>query len=278
MELNGRVALITGAASGIGRGAAHEFARRGAAIVVADLDGAGACTVADEIRAAGGTATAQQADVATERAFEMLAEAAQEAYGGVDLVMNNVGVLTRGLPEYIPLEEWRRVLEINLFSVVRSHLTFVPRFIAQGRGHIVNTASFAGLFTYAYDRQPYAASKAAIVVITEGLRLHLEPQGIGVTLLCPGPVRTNISSSLRTFGPETITRSAGARYAVRTPDEVAIRLADAVESNRFMVYTDDQVVDDLVARAADWNGYMARKVTETTSDLTGSGGGPARPS
>jgi NAD(P)-dependent dehydrogenase (short-subunit alcohol dehydrogenase family) len=229
---------------------------------VSDLDADGAREVADEIVAAGGTAKPQQADVSAEDAFVSLREAVLAAFGRVDLVMNNVGVLTRGLPEHLPIDEWRRVLEVNLFSVVRSHAVFVPHFLKQGSGHIVNTASFAGLFTYAYDRQPYAASKAAIVQITEGLRLYLEPQGVGVTLLCPGPVRTNLSAGVRTFGPETVTRSPGAAYVAKMPDQVGVRLADAVERNEFMVYTDDKVVEELVARAGDWNGYIARKVAE----------------
>lgn len=265
MDLVGCNAVVTGAASGIGRGAALAFARRGAAVVVADLDGDEAGVVADEIWCAGGRAVPLQVDVASEGAFERLRDAALGELGRVDLVMNNVGVLTRGLPEHIPIDEWRRVIEVNLFSVVRSHAVFVPHFLEQRSGHIVNTASFAGLFTYAYDRQPYAASKAAIVQITEGLRLYLQPQGVGVTLLCPGPVRTNISAGVRTFGPEIATRGVGSRYAVREAEQVGELVADAVEDERFMVYTDDTVVEELAARATDWNAFIDLKTKEVAS-------------
>jgi len=185
-------AVITGGGSGIGRATAVVLARRGARIVVADIDAGAAQKVAADINGAGGAAC----DVAGDGAFEERKTVALDRFGRVDVVMNNVGVLTRGLSEHLPVEEWQRIFEINLFSVVRSNAVFLPLLIGQGHGHIVNTASFAGLFAYAYDRLPCAASKAAIVQISEGLRLYLRPQGIGVTVLCPGPVRTAIAASL----------------------------------------------------------------------------------
>jgi NAD(P)-dependent dehydrogenase (short-subunit alcohol dehydrogenase family) len=260
--LDGATAVITGSASGIGRGAALAMARRGSRMVLGDIDGAGVDAVAEEIRAAGGRAVAVQVDVTRQDDFERLRDAALTEFGRVDVVMNNVGVLTRGLPEEIPLAEWQRVLDVNLLSVVRSNTVFLPFLVAQGSGHVVNTASFAGLFTYAYDRQPYAASKAAIVQMSEGLALYLRPQGIGVTLLCPGPVATNIMSTLRSFGPETPTRGPGAQFAVRSPDEVGELLAEAVVADRFLVTTDDQVLDLLRARAADWNGFLDAQIRD----------------
>jgi NAD(P)-dependent dehydrogenase (short-subunit alcohol dehydrogenase family) len=255
--LDGATAVLTGSASGIGRGTALAMARRGARLVLGDIDEDGVQAVAAEIRAAGGEAVALRADVASQEAFEHLRDTALSAYGRVDVVMNNVGVLTRGLPEQIPVEEWRRVLDVNLLSVVRSNAVFLPLLLAQGSGHVVNTASFAGLFTYAYDRQPYAASKAAIVQISEGLVLYLRPQGVGVTLLCPGPVATNIASSVRTFGPETETRSPGAEFDIKLPDEVGELVVEAILADRFLVTTDDQVLGKLRARAADWDGFLA---------------------
>jgi short-subunit dehydrogenase len=170
--------------------------------------------------------------------------------------MNNVGVLTRGLPDHLPVTEWQRILNINLMSVVRSNAAFLPGLIEQGSGHLVNTASFAGLMTYSYDRLPYAASKAAIIQISEGLALYLKPMGIGVTVLCPGPVRTNIGASIRSFGPETETRGPGAQFALMDPAVVGEQVADAILRNRFMVPTDPQIVELLVERASDWDGFI----------------------
>lgn len=265
MQLKDKVAIVTGAASGIGRGSAIELAARGMKVVVTDRDEGGATETVERIRKASGDAISLVADVIDEDTFPRLLAAAVQTYGRADLIMNNVGVITRGLPEHIPVDEWSRVLEINLFSLIRSNAAFVPHFLGQGSGHIVNTASFAGLFTYAYDRLPYSGSKAAMVQISEGLRLYLEPQGVGVTLLCPGPVRTNISAGIRTFGPETKTRGPGSQYTQRTAEEVGSMMADAVEANTFFVPTDGQVVDELIARATDWNGFIAVKTAEVAA-------------
>ncbi|MEV1025233.1 SDR family NAD(P)-dependent oxidoreductase [Streptomyces sp. NPDC050264] len=267
--LQDKAAVITGAASGIGRSTALSLARRGAHIVVADIDEEGARAVAAEISEAGGAAVAVHCNVARPTAFDELKQAALVAFGAVDIVMNNVGVLTRGRPDHLPVEEWERVLTVNLLSVVRSNTAFLPLLIEQGHGHIVNTASFAGLYTYAYDRLPYAASKAAVVQISEGLRLYLQPQGIGVTVLCPGPVATNIASSLPpAFGPTVSTRGPGEQFAVLDPAVVGEQVAEAVLDDTFMLYTDPQVRDVLVNRATDWNAFIERQtaaLAETSS-------------
>lgn len=254
-----KTAIVTGSASGIGRAAAFSFARRGANVVVSDINASGAEEVAADIRSEGAAAIAAPGDISAENAFELLADAAVSEFGQVDIIMNNAGVLTRGLPEHVPLDEWRRVLEINLFSVVRSNAVFIPRFLEQGSGHIVNTASFAGLFTYSFDRLPYAASKAAIVQMSEGLALYLRPKGIGVTLLCPGPTRTNISVNLRHFGPDTETRGPGKEFPAIEPEVLAEKLADAMEAGEFMVYGDDLVREKLIERATDWNAFIDRE-------------------
>jgi NAD(P)-dependent dehydrogenase (short-subunit alcohol dehydrogenase family) len=225
-------------------------------LVLGDIDIPGVEAVAREIQDLGGEALGVAADVTSVEAFEGLRDTALSAFGRVDLVMNNVGILTRGYPEHLPLEEWQRVIDTNLLSLVRSNAVFLPILIAQGSGHLVNTASFAGLFSYSYDRLPYAASKAAIVQISEGLALYLRPKGIGVTLLCPGPVATNIAASMRTFGPDTPTRGPGSQFTVKDPTDVGELVADAVLANRFFVPTDDQVLAVLHARALDWDGYL----------------------
>jgi NAD(P)-dependent dehydrogenase (short-subunit alcohol dehydrogenase family) len=257
--LMGRTAVVTGGASGIGRGAAMALGARGVNVVVADIDAAQAEAVAAEI---GGNAIGVAIDVAAAGAFEALKQAALARFGRVDIVMNNVGVLTRGLPEHLPLEEWQRILSVNLLSVVSSNLAFLPLLIAQGEGHIVNTASFAGLFTYSFDRLPYAASKAAIIQISEGLAISLRPKGIGVTVLCPGPVRTNISRDVRSFGPPTATLGPGTAFGLMEPAEVGELVADAIVADRFMVPTHPHVRELLVQRAEDWDGFLQRRIDD----------------
>ena len=256
----GKVAIITGAASGIGRATASALAKRGARIVVADLDSDGAETAAAAIDAAGGQAAGVRCDVTADNAFDDVKSFALDRFGAVDVVMNNVGGLTRGRPEYLPIHEWRRVLDLNLMSVVRSNATFLPLLIEQGHGHIVNTASFAGLFSYSYDRLPYAAAKAAVVQLSEGLRLYLRPMGIGVTVLCPGPVATNIIASLPpTFGPELPVRGPGEQFAILMAETVGEQVAAAIVNDTFMLYTHPQVRDILVDRASDWNSFIDRQ-------------------
>ena len=184
--LHEKVAVITGAGSGIGRATACALADRGAHIVAVDLDDDRVEALADALSGKGVSVLPQRADVADPQAFERIRSAALQRFGRVDVVVNNVGVLTNGLPQDIPVTEWQRILDINLMSVVRSNAAFRPLLLDQGSGHLVNTASFAGLFTYSYDRLPYAATKAALVQISEGLAIYLRPKNIGVTLLCPG--------------------------------------------------------------------------------------------
>lgn len=255
-----KVAIVTGAASGIGRGTAIALGSRGASVVVADIDVDGSQAVAQQIRDAGGTAMAVRIDVGDDESFEQLKAQLLAELGRVDIVMNNAGVITRGLPEHIPLEEWHRVINVNLFSVVRSHAAFLPLFMAQGSGHFVNTASFAGLMSYSYDRMPYSASKAAIVQISEGLALYVKPMGIGVTVLCPGPVATNIGKNMPSFGPDTPTRGPGPQFQVRDAEEVGHEVVDAIEANQFWLPTDYQIREILVSRAEDWDGYVDRRI------------------
>jgi NAD(P)-dependent dehydrogenase (short-subunit alcohol dehydrogenase family) len=141
-------------------------------------------------------------------------------------------------------------------SVVRSNHAFLPLLIEQREGHIVNTASFAGLYTYAFDRLPYAATKAAVVQISEGLSLYLRPYGVGVTCLCPGPVATGIIRSLKSFGPDTDTQGPGPQFRLLDPAEVGRIVVDAVLDNRFMVPTDPLVNELLVNRASDWDAFL----------------------
>jgi NAD(P)-dependent dehydrogenase (short-subunit alcohol dehydrogenase family) len=141
--------------------------------------------------------------------LEAARDVALDHFGRVDLVMNNVGVLAVGKVEDIPLEAWQRIIDINLLGIVRSNLVFLPLLIEQGSGHLVNTASTAGLLPYGFDRLPYTATKHAVVGLSEALALYLRPQGIGVSCLCPAGVATNIVEQITFYGdpPAAVRRS-----------------------------------------------------------------------
>lgn len=258
--LSGRAAVITGAASGIGRATAHALAARGVSTVIADIAEDSARLVADEIVAKGGKAISVVCDITQDDTFERLKAETLRQFGRIDIIMNNAGGITRGLPEHVPLDEWKRVLDTNLLSVVRSNHAFLPLLIEQGSGHIVNTASFAGLMTYSFDRLAYSASKAALIQISEGLAIYLRPKGIGVTVLCPGPVRTNIMASMRSFGPPTDTRGPGPAFALMEAEQVGELVVDAILANRFMLSTHDNVRDVLIDRASNWDAFIDRQI------------------
>jgi NAD(P)-dependent dehydrogenase (short-subunit alcohol dehydrogenase family) len=260
--LNKKVAIVTGGASGIGRGAVLAMARAGMNVVVADINAAAAETVAQSARALGVEALSAVCDVAHIEAFTALRDQVLARFGRVDVVMNNAGVILSGLPEEIPLSEWERVLSVNLMSVVRSIHVFVPLLCQQGSGHIVNTASFAGLYTYSFDRMPYAASKAAIVQMSEGLAIYLEPKGVGVTCLCPGPVKTNIMQGCKVWSQGLDVRGPGAEFRLLEADEVGEQVVDAIRRNVFFLPTHREVVPRLIDRATDWDAFLGRQIRE----------------
>lgn len=260
-DLKAKIAVVTGAASGIGRGAAQALARAGARVVVADINAEGSKSVADAIVAAGGKAIPAVCDVGRNGAFEALREQILGELGGeADIVMNNAGVILSGHPEDVPQSEWERVININLISVVRSNAVFLPPMLARGSGHIVNTASFAGIMTYSFDRLPYAASKAAIFQMTEGLALYLRPKGIGVTALCPGPVATNIMKSTKVWTQGIKLRGPGLEFTLMTPDQVGEQVVDAIRRNIFFLPTDPRVRERLVRRAQDMDANLQEQI------------------
>ncbi|MGE0385379.1 MAG: SDR family oxidoreductase [Gammaproteobacteria bacterium] len=265
-EIAGRVAVITGGANGIGRGTALAMAREGVRLVLADMDAAALDEAVGAVAAIGGQARAFRCDVRDDAAFPALREATLAAFGRVDIVMNNVGVIASGLPQDIPAAEWQRILDINFLSIVRANNTFLPDLLARGEGHIVNTASFAALFPYAYDRLPYMASKAAVIALSEGLSLYLRPRGIGVTCLLPGPVRTQIGRTVKRWGTaELPLRGPGPQFRMLEPDEVGVMVVDAIRRNVFFLPTDPQIRAIIAARAADPEGFLAAQIAAVNS-------------
>lgn len=189
MELHsGQVAVVTGAASGIGRAVAQALCTRGIRVVLADIDGDAVAKVAAEI---GPDTIAVPTDVADPAQVQRLAEATLEHFGRVDLVFNNAGMGVGGPIWLVEPEDWQRVWSVNVQGVVNGMRAFVPHLIAAGRGHVVNTSSLAGVTTGMFNG-PYTASKHAVVSLTEALHgeLSVLAPGIGVTVVCPGPVDT----------------------------------------------------------------------------------------
>jgi NAD(P)-dependent dehydrogenase (short-subunit alcohol dehydrogenase family) len=256
IDLDGAAAVITGAGSGIGRASAIALARRGARVVVSDVNATRADAVAAEIGELGGQAVGLRCDVSDHAEIERLRDTCLERFGRVDLVMNNVGVLVMGPPESIPLEQWQRVIDINLLGMVRSNLVFLPMLIEQGRGHVVNTASMSGLLPHGYDRLPYVTTKHAVVGMSESLALYLRPRGIGVTCLCPSGVNTNIHEQITFTGEPSTPRSPD--YPVVEAEVVGELVADAVAEGRFFVLTAPGVHDELVERVRDLDAYVDR--------------------
>ena len=259
LNLTGAVAVLTGAGSGIGRATAIAFAQRGASVVVSDLSEERAAEAAEQIIALGRPAIGLPVDVTVEADLEKLRDAALERFGRIDVVMNNVGVIAIGAPETLPDEAWIRTIDVNLLSIARSNRVFLPGLIAQGSGHVVNTASASGLLSYGFDRLPYVASKHAIVGLSEALAIYLGPKGIGVTCLCPSGVITNILEGITVYGDAAATPRAPAHQIVAAED-VGNLTADAVETGRFLVVTAPEVHDALLARAKDVEAYIRASI------------------
>lgn len=185
------VAVITGAASGIGAGLAREAVRRGMKVVLADRDADALSAVATEL---GEAALAIPTDVADAASVEALAAAAYAAHGKVDMVFNNAGVLSTGLSWEIPADRWQALLDVNIGGIVNGLRAFVPRLIAAGQpARIINTASVGGFLPSPF-MAPYCATKFAVVALTESLAGELAMLGspIAVSLLAPGPVKSEI--------------------------------------------------------------------------------------
>ncbi|MFI6317750.1 SDR family NAD(P)-dependent oxidoreductase [Nonomuraea sp. NPDC050556] len=197
-HLNGRTAVITGAASGIGAALAAELASHGMSVVVADIDADGAHHVAGELRARGLPAIGARVDVSDPESVQDLARRSYDEFGSVELLCNNAGVLLFGAIAESSLGDWRWLSSVNVEGMLNCLHAFLQRMRAQqGWRHVMNTAS-----THAFLPDPrhtalYSATKHAIVGLSLGLRAELAPEGIGVTVLCPGQVATRILDSQR---------------------------------------------------------------------------------
>jgi NAD(P)-dependent dehydrogenase (short-subunit alcohol dehydrogenase family) len=234
--------VVTGGGSGIGRGLCRALAAEGMQVVVADLEPEPADRTRDELLAKGARAIAVRTDVTRRAELEALAEAARRAFGGVHLLCNNAGVATGGDLLAASESEWRWVLDVNLLGVVRGSQVFAPLLLAQREGHILNTGSL-GSFLASPELNAYTTSKAAVASFTEALREYCEPQGVGVTLLCPGPVATRLADSdrLRPGPREAFRGSAHVLDPVMRlgmdPDQVGRLAVQGIRENADTVFT-----------------------------------------
>jgi NAD(P)-dependent dehydrogenase (short-subunit alcohol dehydrogenase family) len=266
-DLSGRVAVITGGGSGIGRATAIALAGEGVRVLVTDIDASRAGAVAQQVRDEGGEAHGLRCDVGDDGDVAGARDAALRHFGRVDIVMNNVGVLALGLPEAIPPSAWQRLLDLNVVSIARSLHVFLPGLLSQGSGHIVNTASTAGLFGYSYERLPYSASKGAVVALSEALVLYTRPRGVGVTVLCPGPVATNIIEQVQVFGE--VGKIHSPALPLLDPAVVGAQVCDAIRRDVFFLPTHPEVHDILVGRARDPEGFVDAQVERLKEEDAG---------
>ncbi|HUZ13858.1 MAG TPA: SDR family NAD(P)-dependent oxidoreductase [Caulobacteraceae bacterium] len=269
-SLEGKVAVVTGAASGIGLGMTEAFASRGMKVVMADVEEAALASEAERLARANFEVAPERVDVASLESVERLADAAERRFGPVHVVCNNAGVSGGGGGRPIweqAQSEWDWVMGVNFRGVVNGLRVFTPRMLAHGQeGHIVNTSSILGLTTG--PGSIYGVSKHAVARLTEGLYHDLAAAGadIGVTLLCPGMIATNIITSGRNR-PAEAGRDAGAEDPARraalaamdarfkaegmAPREVGERVAEAIAERRFYVLTHPENMEGVRRRFDD---------------------------
>lgn len=266
-QLKGRVAVVTGAASGIGRGIAKQLASEGMRLVLADVEQDALDRTIDDLTNAGAEAVGVVTDVSDRSAVENLADATMDAFGAVHLVCNNAGVETGGSFDEIPVRSWRWVLDVNVLGVVHGCQVFLPLLRRQPEGHIVNTASVASFESSVPTMAPYTASKFAVLGFTEALAYELRRTGdrIGVSLLAPGFVRTRMAEAERNRPSDVPgTLDDPMRRAVMNqmtqamatvgmePEEVGALTADAVRENRFFIFTHPEIAVGGLRKRLEW--------------------------
>ncbi|MGB0876708.1 MAG: SDR family NAD(P)-dependent oxidoreductase [Mycobacterium sp.] len=256
MEPDGKVAIVTGGASGIGQALAAQFASYGARVVVGDLDEPGAQSTASAIRSAGGQAVALRANAADDTDIEALITLADRTFGPVDIYVANAGVIGKsGLGAE---SDWDAVLDVNLRAHIRAARLLVPHWRSVGSGYFVSVASAAGLLTQ-LGAAGYAVSKHAAVGFAEWLAITYGDDGIGVSCVCPLGVETPLLQEIRDIddpdaqlGASAIESSAGVISAA----EVAVATVEAVRSGRFMVLPHHELLEMYRHKGSDYERWI----------------------
>lgn len=257
MELDGKVAIVTGGASGIGRALATQLAARGARVVVGDLDDSGNQLTVSAIRANGGEAVSLRADAANESDIAALIALADRQYAPVDIYVANAGVV--GAPGLGAEGDWDVVLDVNLRAHIRAARMLLPQWRSAGSGYFVSVASAAGLLTQ-LGAAGYAVSKHAAVGFAEWLAVTYGDEGIGVSCVCPLGVETPLLQGIREvdnpdaqLGASAIERSA----EVLSADDVAAATVDAVRSGQFMVLPHLELLEMYRHKGGDYDRWIA---------------------
>lgn len=278
MDVSGKVAVVTGGASGIGRAICRALGASGAAaVVVADIDGAGAARVAAEIEAVGQRGLAITADVSTESEVQALVAQTERAFGPIDLFVSNAGIIVAGGVE-VPDDAWQRIWAINVHSHVYVARALLPGMLARGHGYLVITASAAGLLTQ-LGSAPYAVTKHAAVALAEWLSVTYGERGLVVSALCPQAVTSNLAAtSRRELGegalPADIGTTGGSAQAavdgVLEPDAVAAVVLAAIQSEQFLILPHPDVATYERRRADDRERWL-RGMRRLQARLRGQG-------
>lgn len=250
-KIKGKIAVVTGAGSGIGRATSIALARKGATLVLADINEAGMRETAKLISAAGGTSSAHVVNVADKRRMQAFADEIDTLHGRVDIVVNNAGIGI--LDDFVDgsLEDFEKVVDINLWGVVYGSKMFLPMMLRAGEGHIVNISSLAGIISTP-GMVSYGTTKFAVRGFSESLRAELAGRNIGVTSVHPGMIRTNIAKSSQVADSALQGRMVEwfERYG-RPPERVADKIVRAIQNNDMRVLvTPETYVMDMFKRVA----------------------------
>jgi NAD(P)-dependent dehydrogenase (short-subunit alcohol dehydrogenase family) len=271
----GQVAVVTGGANGIGFALCEQFAKVGLHVVMSDIDADSLATSAGRLAGAPGRVITVRTDVTSAEDVNRLAERTVSEFGRVDVICNNAGTVGKNLPMWeFERVEWEWIMAVDFWGVIHGISAFVPHLVAQGSGHVVNTASMASLTTVALNG-PYNAAKHAVMSLSETLAADLRAEGIdgvGVTVVCPGPTRTKLMTEgprerperyrpkadrgvIPQLNPNTFT---GSTSHLLEPDGLARQILDAIEAGRFLLAPHpgslprvearfQRLIDDLIA-------------------------------
>lgn len=265
-SLQGSIVAVTGAANGIGRATALAFAQRGSSLALYDIDESGLEKVHAQIEETGGKAITKKVDVSSEAEVTAMVRHAIDELGGLDVLVNNAGVAVSGPADATPIEDWKWIADINMWSHVYAIRAALPHFQERGSGHLVHVSSAAGILG-APGLPAYNMTKFAVFGIAESLAVSLQGTGVKVSVVCPLWVDTDITDRGRitadpNLGVDPATMKQLGRELLRTagipPEKVADAIVSGVEEDRFLILPHPEVLGIAQVKWADIEGYIQR--------------------